>query len=1077
MKSISIRCNSNGTSNKIGDGGTQIFTAENLAIRLNLIFPTEYYGFAKWVQVKRGDGDYTAISLNSVDSVTNHVLDSSFGVVGTLTIMPMAIGESEEVIEWKEQTYTILPNVTGSPTLPLLPEVGVQLQADILALQEDKMDKDLNAESDNIAVFDENGNAVGSTEKLSDLVHMTGNETVDGVKTFTLIPVLPNSNPILDNQSTRKKYVDDGLATKEPNVTKGNITTSTDSITIGGSPTNSVIGNGVTLNIANATTTMNGQMSAIDKTKLDGISANAKKVETSSTNGNIKIDGVESNVYTLPNTVTSQGNTFNGNSQLVKTTTDGKLPTLDGSNLTGVLDTTKIPTSEKAQALGVATLDENVKIPIAQIPDSLIGGLNYHGTHDASSGNPPTLVGGVNKGDYWIISVAGTINSISYAVGDWIIYDGTTWEKIDNTQDVTSVFGRIGNVVANTGDYTSDQITETVTKVFVSPTEKTAITHTNRTALDAIIGAASSSQNGYLTSTDWNTFNGKQSALGFTPENSVNKENTIMDTSATKFPTNRLSKEYSDTKIAKTTNITAIDESGLVDGESQIALMDKSNKTIKSSLKTIVTTLGTTDTTIPTSKAIVDQKNAVNGICGLGSDGKVQSAQLPVVLDPTNTLIEQNNSADFINEFQGIMSDPLYNQALLFTTGIGTRADGTVYTNPLTFKDVSGMRVREVLGFTLTNLCTNGDFSNGTTGWSSISALIQNESNTLAITTNAQYGGARQTFSTVIGRKYYISAKVYGKTTNYALILGIGATITNVPSNDTWNRLSFIFTATSTSSIFGVQDNAISSWSKYFIDDVVFIDLPTTYGAGNEPTKAQCDVLFGTTLFSNYLSGTQNVVNPKIRSLNSGGTVYSDLTLTGTLRQATDDYTKQDRLYQNSVGKWLIDRVVNSSTGLAQTLATEDAVVSGNLAAYKGGTIQVLTSAIAPKVGIQYVENWGEWNSYTPTLTWTTGTPATNVVSSFKYRKQGKTVRIQGNYKADDGNGATNVTITLPFTAKSYSGVQPMAIASQQKVNTIWTVPIGYIEDNTSLVKFRTFATCTDNQAVEINFSGEYEIA
>ena len=38
----------------------------------------------------------------------------------------------------------------------------------------------------------------------------------------------------------------------------------------------------------------------------------------------------------LPSSVTTEGNTFNGNSQLVKTTSDGKLPVLDGSLLTNV---------------------------------------------------------------------------------------------------------------------------------------------------------------------------------------------------------------------------------------------------------------------------------------------------------------------------------------------------------------------------------------------------------------------------------------------------------------------------------------------------------------------------------------------------------------------------------------------------------------------------------------------------------------------------------------------------------------------------------------------------------------------
>ena len=57
-------------------------------------------------------------------------------------------------------------------------------------------------------------------------------------------------------------------------------------------------------------------------------------------------------------------------------------------------------------------------------------------------------------------------------------------------------------------------------------------------------------------------------------------------------------------KIAKTTNITALNETGIDDGH--IAIFNLTNKDIRSSLKTIVTTLGSDDTTIPTSKAVKD---------------------------------------------------------------------------------------------------------------------------------------------------------------------------------------------------------------------------------------------------------------------------------------------------------------------------------------------------------------------------------------------------------------------------------------------------------------------------------------
>lgn len=80
-----------------------------------------------------------------------------------------------------------------------------------------------------------------------------------------------------------------------------------------------------------------------------------------------------------------------------------------------------------------------------------VNGLSYQGTHSAALGTEPS--GTASPGDYYIINVSGTINSESYAVGDWISFNGTDWEKIPNSQAITSVFGRTGSIVASEGDY------------------------------------------------------------------------------------------------------------------------------------------------------------------------------------------------------------------------------------------------------------------------------------------------------------------------------------------------------------------------------------------------------------------------------------------------------------------------------------------------------------------------------------------------------------------------------------------------------------------------------------------------
>jgi len=52
------------------------------------------------------------------------------------------------------------------------------------------------------------------------------------------------------------------------------------------------------------------------------------------------------------------------------------------------------------------------------------------------------------------------------------------------------------------------------------------------------IPQATTSVSGYLSATDWTTFNGKQAALGFTPEDAANKQNSLaVDGTGVKFPT------------------------------------------------------------------------------------------------------------------------------------------------------------------------------------------------------------------------------------------------------------------------------------------------------------------------------------------------------------------------------------------------------------------------------------------------------------------------------------------------------------------------------------------------------------
>ena len=127
--------------------------------------------------------------------------------------------------------------------------------------------------------------------------------------------------------------------------------------------------------------------------------------------------------------------------------------------LPNVTNDAQVKRSEMGNANGVATLDSGGKLPVSQIPDVIFGQVEYCDDYDASSGVNQTIRT-PRKGDYYICDTAGTYNpdgtqnspAIDYELGDWAIYNGTVWKKVDNTDAVQSVQGRTGAVVITKND-------------------------------------------------------------------------------------------------------------------------------------------------------------------------------------------------------------------------------------------------------------------------------------------------------------------------------------------------------------------------------------------------------------------------------------------------------------------------------------------------------------------------------------------------------------------------------------------------------------------------------------------------
>jgi hypothetical protein len=199
---------------------------------------------------------------------------------------------------------------------------------------------------------------------------------------------------------------------------------------------------GGVVSISQASGASNGYLSSTDWTTF-----NNKQAALNGT-GFVKISGTtisyDNNTYLTTISGIAASGELSGtyaNPSLVNSAVTGKV--LTGLNLTGggtIADTDSI--------LGAFGKVQN------QI-SALVGGVMYEGTWNAST-NTPTIVSSVgSKGDYYIVSTAGStnINGItSWNIGDWIIFNGSTWDKVDNTDAVSSVNGYTGAVSLVTSD-------------------------------------------------------------------------------------------------------------------------------------------------------------------------------------------------------------------------------------------------------------------------------------------------------------------------------------------------------------------------------------------------------------------------------------------------------------------------------------------------------------------------------------------------------------------------------------------------------------------------------------------------
>ena len=124
---------------------------------------------------------------------------------------------------------------------------------------------------------------------------------------------------------------------------------------------------------------------------------------------------------------------------------------IDISAITDALITNKILSGLTISGSAVVSTDSILQAigKLQNQVNSVLGGVNYQGGWDPSTNTPHLASGTGTKGHYYVCTRVGSTNLDGvndWRLGDWAIYNGSAWEKVDNTDAVITVNGYTGSV-------------------------------------------------------------------------------------------------------------------------------------------------------------------------------------------------------------------------------------------------------------------------------------------------------------------------------------------------------------------------------------------------------------------------------------------------------------------------------------------------------------------------------------------------------------------------------------------------------------------------------------------------------
>lgn len=292
-----------------------------------------------------------------------------------------------------------------------------------------------------------------------------------------------------------------------------------------------------------------------------------------------------------------------------------------------------------------------------------------------------------------------------------------------------------------------------------------------------------------------------------------------------------------------------------------------------------------------------------------------KSAELDQLADDMNLFKEESNLKDAIQDskikdIESIISTMNPNQSAQLS--VSGRKVVSLPKNAAS----GGMSVK-LEGLTAENIVVNGDFRNGLSGWktegSGAPIIIENGYVKQGVQGQSFNNiGLRQAVESNNTDVYYVNALIKNESlsgSRYGIHATIGFALApsvisiNIPISQDWVNYSATFSGDFTTILIGTTS---PSSGVSYIDNVKLINLTATFGAGNEPTKEQCDLIF-----SDYFEGVKSFVpTGRVRSVDKNGLNPTALYLTAPELRSIG--LVKDEIRKGADGYELVKRVADA---------------------------------------------------------------------------------------------------------------------------------------------------------------------